>query len=141
MSTAISRDDLLSAFDWVSSSQSAGMDGEAYIDRATGQIHWIGEGVDEEPPDDLEDGSRYIAVPTKSEFELGRELALQFVEQRLLHELQTVQGYFRQRGAYAKFKTLLDRAGLLHEWHAYEQAATETALAEWCAEVGFKLEP
>ena len=141
MSVPVSLDELLSAHEWVSAGEAAALDCEAYVSRATGKVHWCGEGVDEEPPEDIEDGSLYIAVPHKTEFDLGRSLALHFVEEHLPAERETVYEFFRKRGAYSKFKSLLARAGLLDAWHEYEQAALETALREWCEESGFTLVP
>ena len=137
MSVAVDLDDLLAAYEWVSAGEVAAVDAEAYIGRLTGKIHWCGEGVDEEPPEDIEDGSLYIAVPHKSEFDLGRSLALAFVDEHLPRSTETVREYFHERGAYQRFKALLAQAGQLDAWHRYEQAATEEALSEWCAENGF----
>ena len=137
MSVAVDIDDLLSAYEWVSAGEVATVDAEAYISKLTGNIHWCGEGVDEEPPEDIEDGSLYIAVPHKSEFDLGRSLALAFVDEHLPRSSETVREYFHGRGAYQRFNALLARAGQLDAWHRYEQAAKEEALSEWCAENGF----
>jgi hypothetical protein len=137
MSTSVDLDDLLAAYEWVSAGEVATLDAEAYIDRLTGQIHWCGEGVDEEPPEDIDDESLYIAVPHKSEFDLGRSLALAFVDEYLPRSSETVRAYFHRRGAYQRFKELLAQAGQLNAWYRYEQAATEVALKEWCAGNGF----
>ena len=141
MGPPVSLDELLSAQEWVSAGEAAAFDCEAYVSRATGKVHWCGEGVDEEPPEDIEDGSLYIAVPHKADFHLGRSLALRFVEERLPRERETVYDYFRKRGAYSRFKSLLAQLGELDAWYQYEQAAKETALREWCAENGFTLVP
>lgn len=132
MGIPVNLDELLTALEWVSAGDVAAVECEAIVSRTTGRVHWRGEGVDEALPDDIEDGSLYIEVPHKTEFDLGRSLALRFVEDHLPAELATVQGFFRKRGAYGKFKSLLDRAGLLDAWHQYEQAAIETALRDWC---------
>jgi hypothetical protein len=137
MSVPVDLDDLLAACEWVSAGELAAVDAEAYISRVTGKIHWCGEGVDEAPPDDIADGRLYIAVPHKSEFDLGRSLALAFVAERLPRSSETVRAYFHRRGAYQRFKALLAQAGQLDAWHRYEQAALEGALSEWCAEHGF----
>jgi hypothetical protein len=91
MSVSVDLDDLLAAYEWVSAGEVAALDAEAYIDRLTGQIHWCGEGVDEEAPEDIDDESLYIAVPHKSEFDLGRSLALAFVDEYLPHSSETVR--------------------------------------------------
>jgi hypothetical protein len=139
MSVPVDLAELLAAYEWVSAGEAAAIDAEAYIGRLTGKVHWCGEGIDEEPPDDIEDGSLYIAVPHRTEFDLGRSLAIRFVEENLPHFRETVREHFRRPGAYARFKTLLERAGELDAWYQYEQLAKEEALGEWCLENGFVL--
>jgi hypothetical protein len=139
MSVPVNFDELFAACDWVGTGETVAMDREAYISRATGTIHWCGEGIEEEPPEDIEDGTLYIAVPHKGEFDLGRSLALSFVEEHLPSSREAVYGFFRKRGAYSQFKSLLASAGQLNAWHEYEQAATESALRVWCEANGFVL--
>jgi hypothetical protein len=137
MRVSVDLDDLLAAYEWVGAGEVATVDAEAYVSRITGTIHWCGEGVDEEPPEDIEDGSLYVAVPHKSEFDLGRSLALAFVDEHLPRSSETVRDYFHRRGAYQRFKALLAQAGQLEAWHQYEQKAKEEALNRWCVENGF----
>ena len=138
MSVNVSLSELRDAYEWVSAGEAGAMlDCEAYVGRTTGKVYWSGEGVDEELPEDIEDGSLYIAVPHKDEFDLGRSLAIRFVEERLPGSREEVHEYFRKRGAYSRFKSLLLRAGQLEAWHQYENAAIERALREWCEEHGF----
>jgi hypothetical protein len=141
MNIPVSLDELVSAHEWVSAGEAAGLDCAAYVSKLTGKVHWCGEGVDEEPPDDIEDESLYVAVPHKTEFDLGHSLAIRFVEEHLPRERETVREYFRQRGAYSKLKSLLIHVGQLDAWHQYEQAATEIAMRQWCTENGFNLVP
>ena len=139
MSVPVKFDELFAAYEWVSGGEALAMDCEAYISRNSGTVHWYGEGVDEEPPEDIEDGTLYIAVPHKNEFDLGRSLAFGFIEEHLPRSRETVYEFFRKRGAYAKFKSLLASSGQLDTWHKYEEAATESALRDWCEENGFVL--
>lgn len=139
MSVSVSLNELLAAYEWVSSGEAAALDCEAYVGRNTGSIHWRGEGIDEELPEDIEDGSLYIAVPQKSEFDLGRSLAIRFVEEHLPQHQEAVHGLFRKKGAYAHFKSLLARADQIDAWHEYERVAKENALRQWCEENGFEL--
>ncbi|MGH8602631.1 MAG: hypothetical protein ACREXR_07595, partial [Gammaproteobacteria bacterium] len=85
-------------------------------------------------PDNLETSDRYIAVPHKNDLNLGRKLALSFVEQKLPDDYNTVAGFFRNRGAYSRFKDLLESRGVLEKWYLFEASAMETALREWCQE-------
>lgn len=134
---SVNLEELLLSCEWVSSSETAGLDAEAYISRSSGKIYWVGEGVDDEPPEDIEDESRYVPVPHKSELGLGRSLALRFVDLHLPHASETTREYFRKRGAYQRFKALLDQHGKLDDWHRHEQRAEEEALKEWCLDNGF----
>jgi hypothetical protein len=139
MSARVSFDELFAAFEWVSGGKAVAIDCEAYVNKVTGTVHWSGEGVDEELPDDIDDGSIYVAVPHKSEFDLGRSLALRFVEDCLPQSYETVEQYFRRSGAYSRFTSLLERAGQLEAWYSYEQNAVEKALREWSDEQGLTL--
>jgi len=137
MNVRVDLDELLDAYEWVAAGEAAAVDARAYVSRLYGRIVWCGEGVDEDPPEDIEDGTLYVAVPHKSEFDPGRSLALQFVAERVPRFLGEVENYFRKQGAYSRFKSLLERVGQLDAWHQYEQAAKEEALMQWCAENGF----
>jgi hypothetical protein len=137
VSVPVDIDELLAAYEWVSAGEAATVDDEAYLSRVSGSVVWCGEGIDEEAPEDIEDGSVYIAAPHKIELGLGRSLVLRFVEEHLPRSRATVLEYFRTRGAYSRFKALLAQAGQLDAWHRYEQAATEEALSQWGAENGF----
>ena len=46
---------------------------------------------------------------------------------------------FGRRGAFARFRDLLIREGLRDQWHAFEAAAEERALREWCADMEIEL--
>ncbi len=131
-------DDLLAAYEWVSSSH---YDCEAFVSRLTGNVHWSSSTMelDDELPEDIEDGSIYVAVPNKHDLNLGKNLALAFAEEQLADSYQTVANFFRQRGAYGRFKDLLERKGCLEAWCDYEAKATELALREWAAEEGLSI--
>jgi hypothetical protein len=85
-------------------------------------------------PEDIDDAGKYIQIPDKRELGLGKALALEFAEQRLPREFDEVQRIFRKKGAYARFKHLLERAGALEQWYEFEASAQEKALREWCEE-------
>lgn len=106
----------------------------AYLSLATGAIYWVTESgaIDEDAPDDLDEAGRYLEVPTKSDLGLGRPLALRFAEDRMPNEYPRVRQFFAHRGAYARFKDLLEAHGQLDAWYAFEAERTEQALADWC---------
>lgn len=131
---AVKLEDLSFAFDFVGSAPPS--ENNAYISLDTGQIYCTSElnPLDEEVPDDLESSDRYLLLPHKTELDLGKGLALRFTAVELPHRYDPVVGYFRHKGAYARFKDLLDSEGALARWYKYEADATERALREWCAE-------
>jgi ribosomal protein S18 acetylase RimI-like enzyme len=118
------------------SSVSGSHESGAFIDLHTGTIYCVYEDIEleEEIPDDLETSDRYLPLPHKNDLDLGRKLALSFIEQYLPEEFDRVTGYFRKRGAYSRFKELLADRGALDNWYAFENKATETALRQWCAD-------
>ena len=137
-SASIRYDDLEQAIEWVSAS---GIGNEAFISKATGAIHYVSADgtVDEPVPADVGDDTRYWAVPSKSDLDLGRSLVIRYVQEALPDDLQAVRQYFRRRGAYAQFKALLQRRRHLERWYAYESEATAEALQAWAAENGLQI--
>jgi len=57
-----------------------------------------------------------------------------FVQGQAPELMDDVEDIFRRRGAYGRFKDLLDDIDLLEQWYAYEEQATRTALRAWCDE-------
>lgn len=132
-------DELSLAFEFVSAGLP--MEHNAYISIDTGQIYWISDlnPTEEEIPDDLETSDRYIAIPHKNELGLGRNLALRFVAQELPQCYERAKAFFRSRGAYARFKQLLEFEGVLEKWYEFEEESVEKALRNWCAENSIQL--
>ncbi|HTD29712.1 MAG TPA: hypothetical protein VK660_10015 [Xanthomonadaceae bacterium] len=132
---------LLDAFEFTSFSVT--VDCTAYVDLETGSLYCVSDHMDleleEDRPDDLETSDRYLALPHKNDLDLGKDLAFAFVHQHLPGEFDKVAGFFRARGAYGRFKDLLDRRGALHAWYAFEEQATESALREWCGRHDIRL--
>ncbi len=111
---SVDAEELRAAFEFVSSG--APLEHRAYICLDTGRIYWGAEsaGLNENDlPDDLETSDRYIAVPHKNDRGLGRRLALTFAGWEMPDSRDIVAGFFRRRGAYARFKDLLASRGLL----------------------------
>lgn len=131
--------DLVDALEW--SSADGPFDSAAYVDRRTGQIHYEGGDVDfeDEPSSDLTDESLYASVPHKRDLDLGRRLASSFAESQAPELSDEVHDCFSRRGAYGRFKDLLDRRGLLQAWYDYEQKAVEEAIRQWAEDEGFEV--
>ncbi|MGH8564836.1 MAG: hypothetical protein ACREXW_12405 [Gammaproteobacteria bacterium] len=136
---AVKLDDLSMAFEFVGAAPRC--ENNAYISLDTGEIFWTSElnPMDEDLPDDLETSDRYLAVPHKTDLDLGKRLALRFAAREVPGCYDQVAGFFRREDAYARFKALLDSKGALDRWHAYEAESIEQALRAWCAENGLEL--
>ncbi|MEJ8849332.1 hypothetical protein [Variovorax rhizosphaerae] len=136
----VNLDDLLDAL--LCTSMDVAGDEAAYVSRETGAVHLWSSAADFDPlPEDIEDGSVYIAVPDKRELGLGQQLVFAFVDEHLGASAHIVHDFFRRRGAYGRFKDLLERKGLLQAWYDFEAAETEKALRAWGEENGLAIDP
>jgi hypothetical protein len=137
--TPLNFDDLESAFNWVSGALP--FENSACVSCATGEVYFLSDeiGDDGQIPDDIEDGTLYIAVPHKNDLDLGRSLVFEFVDEFMPDDIQKVSAMFSKRGAYSRFKDLLEDRNLLERWYAFERDATEKALRRWARENGFEL--
>jgi hypothetical protein len=137
----IDRTELRLAYEFVST----GGFGEnmAYLSLDTGKIHLVSDlyGVmeEDEAPEDVETSDRYLAIPHRNELDLGRDLVLRFVDRELPGDSDAVGDMFRRKGAYGRFKQLLEARGALERWHDYEERTVEEALQAWCQEKGIRL--
>jgi hypothetical protein len=131
--------ELRNAFEFVSSGSPS--EQNAYICLDTGAVYWASNTIEleEDVPDDLETSDRYIAVPHKNELKLGQSMALSFIDQELPDDYNTVASNFRKRGAYRRFKELLQAQGALEKWYAFEASASDAALIDWCQESNIQL--
>ncbi|MBS0469109.1 MAG: hypothetical protein JSR14_18140 [Proteobacteria bacterium] len=116
------------------------VDTRAFISLQRGTVHIVSHDLEQEgePPEDI-DGGDYLALPDKAELCLGRSLAIEFTQEQLPGDIDTVWEYFRKRGAYGHFKHLLERKGRLQAWYDYENAAKQDRLSAWCADHGIGL--
>jgi hypothetical protein len=138
-SVSVNATELLNAFEFVS----AGLlyEHSAAICIDTGRIYLASSMIEAEQdlPEDLETSDRYIAVPHKNELGLGRDLALSFIDRELPGDYNTAAGFFRRKGAYGRFKQLLQSRSMLQRWYDFESSATEEALRAWCEENGIEV--
>jgi len=130
--------DVMDAFEYVSF---AGMEEHiAVLDRQPGHIYYYSELGDneEELPEDLDD-EKYLDIPHKNELGLGKGLVLAFAHQHLPGEVAYIHAIFSHKGAYSKFKYLLEQKGMLEKWFEFESEAQEKALREWCVDVSLEV--
>ncbi|NIR32779.1 MAG: hypothetical protein GWN84_26470 [Gammaproteobacteria bacterium] len=106
----------------------------AYVSLDTGEIFYVSDWIDlDETPDDLDTSDRYIEIPHKNELNLGQRLVREFVAARLPEYGREVERIFSRKGAYSRFKNLLESKGLLEEWYQHEDERSEAALRECSA--------
>jgi Uncharacterised protein family (UPF0158) len=138
----VNLDKLEDAMEWASSDLT---DNEAYICRQTGKIYWIagdpGMIDEEEIPEDIHDGDKYLPVPDKRNLDLGNQLAFDFTAQYLAQHYDDVRDMFRRQGAYRRFKDFLERKDMLEKWYTYSDEQAANALGEWCEKEGLSLGP
>jgi hypothetical protein len=128
--------EICDALEFVSMDGGLGEHG-AVLCRRTGKVYWHSEfsdvdGLNDQLPDDIEDDEKYVAIPDKRELGLGKPLVLDFVREFLPDNFDEVRSIFAKRGAYPKFRALLERRNAVDRWHDFESKATERALRDWC---------
>lgn len=129
--------DIELAFDFVSSDQMYMH--SAYLCLKTGNIFYTSEmGDSDDLPEDIYESEQYIEIPHKNELDLGKALVLDFTSMHLQSEIDKVYSIFRKKGAYSKFKNLLESKGLLDEWYKFEAKNQKEALIKWCEENNIK---
>ena len=128
--------DVLDLFEFVNFGSP--FDHEGYICKESGKTYFYSEFGDneEELPGDISDEEKYLAIPHKNELNLGNNLAFDFTLAYLPAEYEKVRSIFNRKGAYARFKFLLESAGKIEEWYKFEAKRTEEALRAWCTEQG-----
>ena len=114
---------------------------QALLCKETGKIYYASDfaGEDEIPEDAYEDDT-CIEIPGKNELDLGKKLVFAFVEENIPEMYDRVYRIFGKRGAYARYKDLLDEKGLLQCWYDFEYDRQTQALKEWCAENEIELD-
>jgi len=128
----VSLNDLREAFEFVCASGLG--EHQAFLCKQSGKLYCHSELCDDLDilPDDIDDSEKFLPIPDKRELDLGKPLALDFARQFLPGDFDDVRQIFSRRGAYARFKNLLDRRGMLDQWYAFEAEAEESALKMWC---------
>src|SRR6266536_5589275 len=76
--------------------------------------------------------SRFFGALAGARFFFGFRPRLLGTGQFLPDDFDEVRQIFSSRGAYARFKDLLDRRGALDHWYDFEAKAEERALRTWC---------
>lgn len=135
----INYSDIETAFMFVSMSPPC--EHSAYLNKDTGDIYYVSEfGDSDDLPDDLEENGNYIRIPHKHDLGLGRNLVFDFVAANLPDEFEKVRSIYSSKGAYARYKDLLEFKGLLEAWYEFENKAAGQALRQWCKDNDIKVD-
>jgi hypothetical protein len=142
---SISESEFLLAFNFVSFD--APGTNQAWLCPHTGRIRLVSaydDSIDEEDimEEDFEekaDKEDWVELPHKVDLDLGKNLVFRFVAQYLPSDDERVRDFFRRRGAYARYKDLLELRGALAKWHQFEEAETRRVLLDWCERNGIRL--
>ena len=112
----------------------------ALLDKKDGKIYFRSEYSDfDEIPDEVYESDSVVEIPHKKSLDLGTRLVFRFVGEMMPDEYDTVHKIFSRRSAYAYYKDLLVVKEMLDSWYAYENAATQKAVREWCADEEIEL--
>lgn len=107
----------------------------AYICRKTGEVFYTSEmGDSDELPEDIYENEQYVKIPHKNDLDLGKALVIDFTSDHMPDNIEDVYSIFRKKGAYSKFKNLLEAKDLLEEWYSFEEKRQNEALRDWCKE-------
>lgn len=113
----------------------------ALLHRPSGKAYYTSTTADYgDLPVDAETSGDYLAVPHKSALPLGKELVIDFVQERCPQQMVRVMGIFERKAAYRHFKEFLSGTGLLEEWYLYEDAREREELQAWCRENDLSLD-
>lgn len=139
-SVRVSVDDLEEAYTFVSM---GGSDVAAWVNRRTGKVHTstTETDVDEMPEDDHGDEADCVAIPDSVDLEMGTNVVRDFTALKVPELGERIDAIFSRRGAYERFKDLLEGEGKLQLWYDYEAERLEAALREWCGREGFEPGP
>ena len=112
----------------------------ALLNKKTGKIYYRSEMAGEDDFPKNINSEDYIAIPHKNDLDLGVRLVFDFVSKYIPEEYEEVEYIFRKRGAYRRYKDLLESLNMLDKWYEYEDERTKSSLLEWCRENNLEVE-
>ena len=122
-------------FDMISS------DARLFYNPETGEFCCIFENIDPEYDDSekLEDG-RWIAAPEQYEINEYRMMVDFAAGVTDPHTRELLSVALDGKGAFRRFRDVLDRTGLTDEWYAFRHDAYVIIVREWCEDHGIPYE-
>lgn len=112
----------------------------AMVNIRTGQVCLQSEvGGWSEIPDEAYDSDSWRAIPHKNDLGLGSDLVFAFAVESIPADLDRVESIFNRKGAYSRFKDLLEKRGVLEKWYEFEDASLKEAILQWCHDEGIQI--
>ena len=131
--------DIELAFEFISSQEP--FMNSAVMCKKTGHIYYdsgLGDTDEDFPDEPDEDG--YFFIPHKNDLDLGTILVKRYAKEVAPNLAREIGEIFSRKGAYSRFKSLLEENGLLDSWYKFEDSESTKALRAWCRDNGIELE-
>ncbi len=135
-------EDIINALSFVSS-DSYGMN-RALLCLDSGKMYFhseIGDPENDELYEERFDCSNFIEIPHKNDLGLGVDLVIEFAQERMPGDIDRIISFFGSRGAYRRFRDLLEHRGLLQCWYDFEKERDKEAPRKWIDLHKIELEP
>jgi len=112
-----------------------------YVSRLTGELVYDAEDFTGEPcpVEDIDCHPDYVHLPDAFDLDLKQALVWRFVRAHLPEQEPEIREFFRRRGAYGRYKSLLESEGKLEDWFEFENRSTREALVDWCRHNGISV--
>ena len=109
---------------------------EAFLNKRTGEIEWIGEYMDAEEREEVSDrldADGFIRLPTQydiHEYNIMRD----FVYSLSGNEQDYLADAITGRGAFQRFRRGIKRLGIEQSWYNFRDKAYAGIAEEWCTD-------
>ena len=107
-----------------------------YLDKEVGETVLIQDGIvygaEDVSPDEVEDGGRFIALP--SSFDINNWMIMQKFIWNLDDEAlrNRLNDAIHRSGAFSRFRDIVDDAGITDDWYAFRDDSYRSIAIEWC---------
>jgi hypothetical protein len=116
-------------------------DSNSYLDTATGEILFTGDGAEEEAPQDIDDNPRYLwieSIESHESFRIMEDFVATLGDANAAARLADA---LSRPKPFRRFKDALqDYPALRQAWFAFEGAAHASLAQAWCEANGIEVE-
>ena len=114
---------------------------EAFLNKRTGEIEWIGEYMDEEEREEVSDrldADGFIRLPTQYDIH-EYSIIRNFVDSLSGNKQDYLADAIAGRGAFQRFKRGIRRFGIEQSWYDFRDKAYKIIAEEWCEVNGLEI--